>query len=242
LIAAFDKLLSSHQLLTHAAHPLPAPFADLRALLDQFSAAAERWRLDQQNKAEAFNLFEVLNLTGDELRHSMLLAWLLDHRLTAFGTHAQGNLGFRLFLEELDLPVEYAQQPYFVFREVSGDRSRIDIRVQARGAFILDIENKIWSAEGEDQTNSEWKDLQKAAKELSAPNVHAFFLTPYGTKAKNPHFTPIKWKQMADVLEKFAGEAKPPHVKLFAQHSADALRRFTPIIPLTPEDEHEEHL
>jgi hypothetical protein len=183
-----------------------------------------------------------MNLTGDELHHSMLLAWLLDHRLTALGTHAQGNLGFRLFLEELGLPVEWAQKPYSVYREVSGDRSRIDIRIQAPRSFIIDIENKIWSEEGDDQTNREWEDLQDKAKELAIANVHAFFLTPDGRKAENPKFRPVKWMQIARILEKFAVEAKPPEVKLFARHYAAALQRFVVVERPTEENEDEKDI
>jgi hypothetical protein len=271
LIAVFDTLIKRHQVLVGESNLLPSQWARLKSLLDtyveksrqcdeaeqkaasakrlrfsqllkDYQPACERWRQNQEATAEDFNLLEVMNLTGDELHHSMLLAWLLDHRLTALGTHAQGNLGFRLFLEELGLPVEWAQKPYSVYREVSGDRSRIDIRIQAPRSFIIDIENKIWSEEGDDQTNREWEDLQDKAKELAIANVHAFFLTPDGRKAENPKFRPVKWMQIARILEKFAVEAKPPEVKLFARHYAAALQRFVVVERPTEENEDEKDI
>jgi len=213
-------------------------------LLDEYEPVCERWRQNQEATADDFNLFDVMNLTGDELRHSMLLAWLLDHRLNDYGTHAQRSLGFRLFLEEFKLPVAWALKSYSVYREVSGVRSRIDVRIQAPGSFIIDIENKIWSNEGDDQTKREWEDLQARAKELNIAeqNVRAFFLTPDGRKPMNENFHPVKWKRIALVLERFADEAKPPEVKLFARHYADALKRFVLVERPTEENEDEKDI
>ena len=68
------------------------------ALLDGYNETVARDRLQQEQFADDFNLLDVMNLAGKEIRHSMMLAWLLDHDLRKLGTHAQGNLGFRLFL------------------------------------------------------------------------------------------------------------------------------------------------
>lgn len=115
-------------------------------LLTGYRSAVAQWSREQKSTAKDFNLLEVMNLTKDEICHSMLLAWLLDRDIRRFGTHAQGSLGFRLFLEECGLPVGYATANYDVRREVAGDQSRIDVRVEARGRFIVDIENKITSS------------------------------------------------------------------------------------------------
>jgi hypothetical protein len=173
-------------------------------------------------------LMHVLGLTNNEIRHTMVLAWLLDHDIQKLGTHAQGNLGFRLFLKEFDLPIEYAAHKYRVSREAVGDESIVDVEIVCRGEFLIHIENKIWSKEGVDQTNREWSDLQRKAVELnvSERNVHAFFLTPDGAKPRNRNFTPIRWVCIANILERFAEQAKPQDVKLFASHYAWGLRRF----------------
>ena len=60
-----------------------------------YDQALERWRKQQEDQADDFNLLAVIELTGKEIRHSMILAWLLDWDMTRLGTHAQGNLGFR---------------------------------------------------------------------------------------------------------------------------------------------------
>ncbi|HEV3143299.1 MAG TPA: PD-(D/E)XK nuclease family protein [Gemmataceae bacterium] len=211
----------------------------IRALLDGYSEAAERNRQRQEQVAVDFNLLEVMNLTGKEIRHSMVLAWLLDHDMRKLGTHAQGNLGFCLFIYEFGLPIEYAACKYWVRREVVGDESIVDVEVACRDRFLIHIENKIWSSEGIDQTDREWSDVQRRAAELNViqSHIHGLFLTPKGTKAANANFRPIAWGRIAHVLEEFAHQAKPPDVKLFSAHYARALRRFIVVEGTSEEDD-----
>jgi hypothetical protein len=118
----------------------------IHALLDGYNETVESYRQKQEQVADDFNLLEVMRLTGKEIRHSMVLAWLLDHDMRRLGTHAQGNLGFRLFLSEFKdfhLPLAYADCKYWVRREVAGDESIVDIEVACRGRFLIHIENKI---------------------------------------------------------------------------------------------------
>lgn len=216
----------------------------LDTLLAGYHEATARYRERQVDVADDFNLLDVMELTGKEVRHSMMLAWLLDHDLRRFGTHAQGNLGFRLFLHEfreLGLPSEYAECKYWVNREVAGDESIVDVEVACRGRFIIHIENKIWSSEGTDQTDREWSDLQRRAAELDVPseNIHPLYLTPHGMQATNANFRAIAWRRVVRVLEKFADEAKPADVQLFARHYAKALKRFVVFQDIN-EDDHGE--
>ena len=204
-----------------------------------YHEALERWRHQQEDSADDFNILEVLRLTGNEIRHSMLLAWLLDWDMTALGTHAQGNLGFRFFLEEFAMPAWYAEGKYRVQREVSADDSTIDVEVAERRRFVVHIENKIWSGEGDDETNREWQDLQKRAEHLECPeSCHAFYLTPDGTKPRSANFRPISWRHVAKILDRFAAAAKPTDVSLFARHYANALR--THITPELDEKENDD--
>jgi hypothetical protein len=138
----------------------------LSALLARFREAEERYRLEQEQYAEDFNLLEVLRLTGNEIRHSMVLAWLLDHDLRRLGTHAQGKCGFRLFLKQFELPPRYADANYWVRREVRGAESTVDVEVACRREFLIHIEIKIWSEEGADQTDREWADVLRRIDQL----------------------------------------------------------------------------
>ena len=62
--------------------------------------------------------------------------------------------------------------------------------------------------------------------DLTDDVVHAFYLTPQGTKPKNTNFAPISWGSIANVFERFADRAQPQDVELFARHYAATLRRF----------------
>jgi hypothetical protein len=153
-----------------------------QSLITDYASATARHRQQQEGLADEFNLLEVLQLTGNEVRHSMALAWLLDGDMRRLGTHAQGSLGFRLFLEEFKLPLAYADHAYRVRREVPGEDSIVDIEIACRGKFLIHIENKIWSPEGADQTDREWRDLFRRSTSLGLDpedksRVHALFLS-----------------------------------------------------------------
>lgn len=209
----------------------------LTTLLPGFLAVRKQWAISQSETADGFNLLEVLKIDGDEARHSMILAWLVDPRIE-FGTHAQGTLGFRLFLEEFatDFHIDhdnciekYVEADYWVRREVSGNESRVDIEIAAFGKFLIHIENKLYSKEGTNQTDREWRDLLGRAKTLQVPEskCHAIFLTLGRTMAQNKWFTAVAWNRIAVIFDRFSELAKPTEVKLFVQHVAKAVRRIS---------------
>lgn len=198
----------------------------LETVVSGYSKAFAQWKQKQSVAAEDFNILETLEITGKEIRHSMMLAWLLDHDLLRHGTHAQGSLGFELFLDALGLPTTYAQHPYWVRREVQGEESRVDLEVAARGNFLIHIENKIWSREGDSQTAREWIDLERRALELEARSFHAVFLTPDGHAPVNRNFIPMSWGLVANILQQFSERAQAPEVKLFSAHYSHALELF----------------
>jgi hypothetical protein len=209
----------------------------VKILVPHSLAARQQWAKSQRKTADDFNLFEVMGRDYDEVCHSKILAWLLDRRIEK-GTHAQGNLGLRLFLKELerDLRKEhpgdterYADESYWVRCEVAGDQARVDIEIAARGKFLIHIENKIGSPEGDSQTDREREDLERRAKDLAVPvaNCHAIFLTLDGRKASNEAFRPVRWSRIANVFGSFADLAGPPEVRLFASHYAKAVRKLS---------------
>jgi len=195
----------------------------------EYKKGIEKRRMAQSSDANRFNLLEVMQMTQDENCHSNILAWLLDHR----GTHAQGYHGFLLFLDEFGLKKTYADTDYWVRREVSGDKSRIDIEVAARKRFIIHIENKITAEEtvigSEKQTKREWEDLLRRGRSLGVPraHIHAFFLSPDADEPDDKHFKAISWNQITTVLERFSRQqCVDRNVRLFAEHYVEGLRRF----------------
>jgi hypothetical protein len=210
---------------------------DFTRLLEGYYKEFRRWREEQIISAEDFNLIELLDLVRDENRHSNVLAWLLNGDVY-HATHSQGDRGFRVFLKEVDLPAVYADGPYSVEREVQGAESRVDIEVRKPGKFIIYIEVKIGAGEGKAQLEREWRDLERKAARYNVPekHIHAFYLTPGGKNpSPNSPFRPISWKQMAHVFAEFGNCAKAESVSWFAQHYAEALRKF--IVPHHEEED-----
>ena len=210
----------------------------LSEMLSGFLAERTKWAESQRATADDFNLFEILDVEGDEVCHSKILAWFLDHRIE-HGTHAQGSLGLRLFLEELrgeltenrdDRILSYASEPnYWVHREISGNEARVDIEIAALRKFLIHVEVKIHSMEGDAQTDREFRDLQARGAELDVPESarHGVFLTLDGRNATNEKFRPVSWSRVAKVLDQFAAEVEPREVQLFARHYAKAIRKLS---------------
>ena len=151
--------------------------ASMEDFLSTFEQAHRRiWR----TKVD-FNLFSLLGIQTDEVRHSALLAWLLDPE----SGHGQGTLFMRLFTElcSVDLP-DTAFHRYTVRTEFAGEESIIDVMVSAHAEFIIYVENKVLAAEGPDQVDREFRDLRRLGAALSVPRRHqyAVFLTPDGRR------------------------------------------------------------
>lgn len=248
LIAGYDQIanLCGQAATKEMQHGLAEP----RGLLDGFREVRSAWETDQVTRADDFNLLQVMEVADDEVTQSKILAWLLDRRLE-HGTHAQGNLGFRLFIQEFgpELKSEsppqimsYPNESYWVRCEVSGSESRVDIEIAARGKFIIHIENKIHSFEGADQTHREWRDLERRANELgvSRSNIHGIFLTLDGSKPANTDFVRVAWQRLVSVLDRFAEQTQASEVRLFAAHYAKAVRKPALTEPETEENENED--
>jgi hypothetical protein len=230
---SWEKLLREFDALDRQGTPEnPELIAQARQLLREFEARQGAWREEQRTRADNFNVLRTMRLSRRELCHSDILAWLLD----ANGSHAQGNLGFRLFLEQFDLPGRYADMDYTVHRELFVEESQIDIVIQAKGGFIIGIENKIDAEEGDNQTEREWCDLLRRQRQLgikAAP--HAFFLTPDETMPRSENFRMISWQLIANVFEAFAAQSKAAMVKMFTSHYAETIRREIAPEPVEPE-------
>ncbi len=198
-------------------------------LIAGYRTCHDAWAVSQKTKAEGFNLLETMGVDEKELCHSRLLEWLMAWEIEQ-GTHAQGKLGFQLFLEETGLDSSYANAVYWVQREVAGKKSRIDIEIAANETFIIHIENKINAPEYKNETQREWEDLQERADGLriACEARHAIFLTLDGSSpGAGEHFVSLTWSRIARLLEKFADRAESPEVALFARHYANALRRLS---------------
>lgn len=166
------------------------------------------------------NIIKVLNLGYDELRHSRMLAWLLDKK----ASHMQGNLFFFKFLDILGIKkTEEYQGQYYVERERP---DRIDISIYSSNKFAIFIENKVRNDERDRQLDDEYNSLQKWSKEwnIREQNRHLVFLTPDGmsplslSEDKNDKYKKslnLDYPTLSKAMRKAASvdECKSPYIR-----------------------------
>ncbi|MEP6670193.1 MAG: PD-(D/E)XK nuclease family protein [Chthoniobacter sp.] len=129
--------------------------------------------------APDFNVFRILRLQRKELiTHSPFLANLLNPA----GTHAQGDLFLRLFLERLALkqarlPASIVGGRWFVRQEQVTDSGNLDIHLWSHPLRCeIVIENKIGAADQDDQLSRYWDHMQ--AQQAQFDFQHLVYLTP----------------------------------------------------------------
>ena len=163
-----------------------------------------------------FNIIEVLGLTKWEESYSNILAWLLN----PYEGHGLGDQFLRRFIEELNLKKSFRFEFVQTHRELSGPTSIPDIVVDWKSqgeSFSLIIENKIFSQEGDKQTQRQYRDFSKRAKE-----VYFVFLTPGGYSPLNENFKPVSYSQVIKILK---GLEPKGHAKIFLEHFVECLKR-----------------
>lgn len=145
-----------------------------------------------ERSVASFNLFRVLRCADYEIRHSNVLAWLLDPT----ETHGAGDSFLRSFLEEAGLTV---QTPIRLAR-VRREWRNIDILVElhtSREIFVICVENKIYAKQGKNQLTRYREDVEK----LHEGAKHVFiFLTLRKEKPRDSQFVSVSYDQVASML------------------------------------------
>ncbi len=151
------------------------------------------------------DMLHILGKSSDENAHSDLIAWLLDpRRAPKVARHALRRLALHLPDEawRSHFAEAVATESISIRREVviakdfedASDLSRIDI-VICSPKFMLAIENKIWSREHSDQTQTYWKWLQSMNGLRGG-----ILLSPSGMAASCPEFTSISYLELVSCL------------------------------------------
>lgn len=191
--------------------------------LSGFREARRHRQMAMATSADDFNFLRVINRHHHELTFSSILAWILNPE----GTHAQGKLGFRLFLEELGFPVEaFIKEWFSVTTELAGEESRIDVEILSPGKFLIHVEVKVYASEGKNQLEREMGDLRKRAALHKIPegHFHAFYLTANGgLPSKNAGFQALGWLTIQKLSARFSQEAAAPRIKWFAEEYSRAI-------------------
>jgi hypothetical protein len=149
-------------------------------------------------------LFEAIHVLDLEAPHSDFLAWLLD----PLGPLSENWL-LRAILEQI-APGQPLEVDPTVEREVPVDNGRLDILI-TWPSFKLIIENKIWSAEGEEQIA---RYLRCAG--ISGPNEgRIVYLSPLGrmptsVEANDARVTAMSYRDLAGILDEGLNSNREP--------------------------------
>ena len=148
--------------------------------------ALEQAQQEERNrKGENYNLFSILRIEDSELKHSALIANLLDPK----GSHGCGDAFLRAFFEitlkeraypfeDCTLPDSYTEH---YIGPIAGDTGgRIDILVESSYYYRLIIENKIYAGD-QDKQLIRYDNYGKT--DLEADRYLLVYLTLFGNEA-----------------------------------------------------------
>lgn len=147
------------------------------------------------------NIFKVLRLEGNEIRHSNFLGWLLDSR----GSHGLGAEFVKKILVEVGMNVDELKCDDVV---VEREKNHIDVLVYSpTEKWCLVIENKTWTKDHDNQLNRYSEDVKQLFKDY----YHLFvYLTPTGEEPiqnTNDYWKCVGYKFIKDKLQKMLNEA-----------------------------------
>lgn len=148
----------------------------------QLSEFFDRYgKVNVTRTSQGYNILRIAELGRDERRHTKILAWLLDHQ----ANHDQHRLFFDTITGLCGIGCATAGD-YDVNCFVPGRESEIDIRIVARGRFVVDLEVKVSADEGENQCAKEYRDMQRfaSADDIPLENRFAVLLTLDGRSPK----------------------------------------------------------
>lgn len=178
-----------------------------------------------------FNIFEAIGATNNELRHSSLLAFLLDPQQS----HGLGDGFPRAFLKAVSRTIELEEHAWAATRLerlntndllVSREFSDIDILLSSRSSrIVIVVENKIRSREHSNQLE---RYMQIASKVFPDHDRIGLYLTPYGVPPSSAAYVAVDYGLVANTVESFIApesSTSDPSLQVLLTHYVRMLRR-----------------
>ena len=177
--------------------------------------------------SDSFNLFDVLKITRVEIRHSNMLAWLLDPNenhgleknvLEEFIRFAIVSGGCELSVFDL-LKITY--EDFCVYREWN----HLDIlAVSKQSKIVLCIENKFDSGEGYRQLERYRKWIYDAYPEYQKVLI---YLSPDGREGNDAlYWCSMSYQNVLEIIEKCYEKSNlSPEVSVLISNYLDVIRR-----------------
>lgn len=182
-----------------------------------------------ENAINRFNLFDVLRVARTEIRHSNVLAWLLDPA-ECHGYSDSVIKSINSWYAKEDLQADYVKLLTGNFNDamVYRERSGIDILVvSASQKYVLCIENKIDTDDHDDQLNR----YERYIENNYEGYLKVFlYLTPDGrepTEDNSGNWYCISYKDIVSIIEKATTRRTlDQDVNRFVEQYLDILRRI----------------
>ncbi|MFD3156721.1 PD-(D/E)XK nuclease family protein [Haloimpatiens sp. FM7330] len=188
-----------------------------------------------ETKLSSFNAFETLGVVNTEIRHSNVLAWLLNPK----ENHGIGDVFIKKLIQTLfylnkntilksNLTLfDISLMDYYDFN-IRREWKNIDIlAVSDENKLVLVIENKVWSKESKHQLKKYFDIVNRDFQGYSKVFV---FLTPYGdSPSDEENWISFNYKNVFDILKKSMELKKDiinQSVKVFIEQYLDVLRRY----------------
>lgn len=164
-----------------------------------------------------FNLFDVLKIKTFEIRHSNMLAWLLNPK----ESHNMKDLVLSGVMERLQVDV-FEFDDFKIYRE--NDFKDL-LLVSEKQKFVMCIENKINAKEGDDQLNRYFNDVTNSYP----PEYKKVFvyLTPNGDTPSSDEWQILSYVDLLEIIKasKEKNESSSsPDVEVFIRHYIETVR------------------
>lgn len=144
--------------------------------------------------ARPWSLFRLFKSTTDEVRHSFILAYLLDPNRP----HGLGQSFLQALTKRLGLDLEPDFSEAEVHTEVACGSVIADIVVDLPDATII-IEDKVWAQESPRQTLDQETAFRSDAR-FRDKRLMFVFLTPGGQLAQNPNYISCSWSEISSAI------------------------------------------
>ena len=200
---------------------------ELKSLYDRLLKDEDFDKLDLGLKNP--NIFQILRITKNEIRHSNFLSWLLDPNQS----HKLGDIFLKRFLREVfssdkfgDLDQVDVEGMDLSKVEIQREWKNIDILIKLENVVVC-VENKVLSKEHSDQLRR-----YKEIIENQFPNHHQtfVFLTPEGDNSEDESETyePISYEFIVESLDRIIsvyGESLNEQVKNYIKDYITIINR-----------------
>ncbi|QHQ35823.1 PD-(D/E)XK nuclease family protein [Algicella marina] len=179
-----------------------------------------------------FNPIKTMGMTRMEIRHSAILAWLLDPQ----ETHGLGDKFLKAFVSQALRGHDVAKQPSalnvsqadMMGTEVRREWQHIDVLlINPSNKWIFLIENKFDSRQHTNQLTRYLESVRKVFGENDFPHIQGIFLSLWDEEPENASYATIQYGNICDILEQQVLLGRHPlttEVETFLKHYLEVIK------------------